>query len=97
MITIETFKDGTELKLFTADKKFTGYGHYQISVKMLYRGEEKTFKATTTNMEAIDASREAAKESWEESKIILYNTIQHQIEDEIQDWMNDVDDDLFLD
>lgn len=94
MITIKTFKDGTELILFSADKKFTGYGHYQISVELMYRGQEKTFKATTTNMEAIDDSRKAGVESWEEAKIILYEAIQYQIEEAVQDWMNDVDYDL---
>lgn len=94
MITIETFQDGTELKLSYADAKFTGYGHYQVSVELMYKGKEKTFKATTTNVEAIDASREAGIESWEDSKTLLYESVKYKIEDQVQDWMSEVDYDL---
>ncbi len=94
MITIETFQDGTKLWLFTADRRRVDYGHFQIEVELRYRGQGKTFRTTTTDMEAIDAAIGAEEESWEDSKLIMFETVKPQIEEKIQNWMNDVDYDL---
>ncbi|MDK7376011.1 hypothetical protein QP519_10740 [Weeksella virosa] len=91
MILLEKFENGTDLNLYSANASFSGYGHYKVEIELEYRGEYQKFTKTTTDMEAIDEAKELGVESWEDSKMRLYECVQHQIEDQVNDWMQDVD------
>lgn len=86
-----TTKTGTELRLNHASAAFSSYGHYTVEVELEYKGECKTFKKTTTNTEAIDEAKELGIDSWEAKTQRLYDAIEYAIDDNVQDWMQDVD------
>lgn len=64
---------------------FSGSGHYKIEVELMddYCNYKK-FSATTTNMRAIDESKEI---EGQEKDDFLYSIIENQIDDQVQEWL----------
>jgi hypothetical protein len=68
----------------TLQKRFSGYGHYKISIEI----DDKVYKATTSDMQAIDAAfdedydlvdpSDRCYESREEAQISLINEIKRK-------------------
>lgn len=80
--------NNTELKLMYASKMFSGHGHYKITVLFLNveSGENKSFTATTSHMPGIDAASEL--EDTDEKYLALYELIQNNIQENIEDWVS---------
>ena len=67
---------------------FSGYGHQKITVDLVYNGETKTFWEVTNNMPGYDAATELEGQEYYEA---LYDLIDRKIEDQVTEWMNEVD------
>lgn len=80
-----------DVDIYSANTYFSGYGHYRIEIEVVYKRQHKTFKHTTTNMEAIDNAKEAGLESWEDKVKILYDTAEDHIIEQIEEWKQQID------
>lgn len=88
MKTVNNATTGISFYLLHAYAIHAGHGHKKISVEVEFDGNKKTFSATTSNMPAYDnaidlRSREVDKEYYN----ALYNIAEHQIENQIGEWI----------
>lgn len=83
--------ENTELYINSAQAKFTGYGHYLVTVELCYKNKYKEFSRTITDMEAIDEAKELGIDSWEDEAQRLYDAISSKIEDNVNEWMQEID------
>lgn len=69
-----------------AEKTFTGYGHYKIKVELANDGynEFKLFSHTTTDMRGIGSAQELEGQEYYDA---LFNIIEYDIKDEIEEWL----------
>jgi hypothetical protein len=79
-----TLVDGKEVEIYYANARPSGYGHMTITIELLYNDEIGEFTATTDDMPAYD---EATDLEGEEKSLALYKIIEHQIEDEVTEWL----------
>jgi len=79
--------NNTELELTFASKMPSGHGHYKVTVSFLNfeTMETKDFTASTSNMRAIDAASEL---DGDEKYLCLYETIENDIQDLIEEWVS---------
>ena len=84
MATIEL--NGLKIEVYYANALTAGYGHKKIEVELRYKGEYKTFKATTNFMPGYDAAMDI--EDTEAKYVALYELIDTQIEDEVIEWID---------
>lgn len=87
-IELKDFQYGTGLELYYASSKFSGYGHYTITVELEYKGERKEFSRTTDDMPSYD---DATDLEGDEKDLAFYKIIERKIEDAVADWMAEVD------
>lgn len=90
MILLELYKDETSLFLLGAREGFKSYGTYQIEIELEYRGEKRTFKTLTNDMQLIDEAKEI--EDSDEKAEYLYKGVKSSIDSAIGEWIMDVDD-----
>ena len=82
-----TIITGNEVAINYAFSKLTGYGHHKIIVELDFAGEFKTFSKTTNNMPAFDEANDLeGEDKWE----ALYNIIANDIEDEVAEWIEEL-------
>lgn len=91
MKAIKKYDDGTELNLYHVQAVPSGYGHKLITVELEYRGKYAKFKSTTHDMSSYD---EANGMEGEDKQLAFYNMIDHKIQDELTEWMLEVDSNL---
>ena len=83
-IKINTF----DLDLYYAGQITAGYGHKKITVELCFEGEYKKFHAVTNNMYDFDSAENL--EDHEEKQMAYYNLIANQIEDQIIEWLEEI-------
>lgn len=79
--------NGNEIEITWANALTAGYGHKRITVELRYNGEHEAFSAVTDNMIDYDVAVEL---EGEEKYKALFNLIDYKIEDEIIDWVNEI-------
>jgi hypothetical protein len=82
--------ENTDLYINSAQAKFTGYGHYLVTVELYYKNKYKEFSRTITDMQAIDEAKELGIESWEDKAQRLYDAISSKIEDNVNEWIQEI-------
>ena len=86
---MNTFKttSGQDFTVDYASALPTGYGHKKITVQVIdENGNSKDFSATTSNMPNYD---EATNLEGQEKYEALFEIIEHQVEDEISEWIQE--------
>ena len=94
MKTLNTYAGDKEVSVNHANFNFAGRGRYNIEVELIYAGNQKTFKSSTTDLEAIDEVKEqtAASELFGEEKYEkLYDLITSDIEESVIEWIYDTE------
>lgn len=82
----------TEIEINYMNAEFAGYGHYKVTAEVLYNGKSKTFSHTTNNVKSIDEAKEVGAEQGSEAKYkVLWGIVEASIEDEILEFIDDVD------
>lgn len=76
-----------KVEIYYAMASFSGYGHKRITVELYYNGEYKEFKATTNNMPAYNEAMELEGPNRYRA---LYRIIEHQIFDEVCEWLDNL-------
>ena len=79
---------GKEISIHYANGLTAGHGHKKIEVEIEYKNEYKKFHATTSNMPSWDDAQDL---EGEEKYTALYEMIESQIEDEIAEWIMEID------
>lgn len=87
MKSITTLSTEKNVNVNYASSITAGYGHKKITVEIECDGEYKYFIATTNNMPAFD---EAQDLEGDEKYFALFEIIESQIEDEILDWLGEL-------
>lgn len=87
MKAIYTLNIEKKLNINYATSITAGYGHKKITVELECECEYKLFNATTNNMHAFD---EANYLEGEEKYLAFYELIESQIEDEILEWIEEL-------
>lgn len=87
-IELTDFHYGTGLELYYTYSRFSGYGNYTITAELEYKGERKEFSRTINEMPSYD---EATDLEGDEKELAFYNLIAYKIEDNVADWMAEVD------
>ena len=77
----------TDLEIFSTNAVSAGHGHKKITVELCYMGEYKIFSQTTSNMPDFDDAMNLEGEDKDEA---LFNIIEHQITDQIDEWIIEV-------
>jgi hypothetical protein len=80
--------NGTELEINYTQAITAGHGHKKITVELYFEGNYKTFTATTSNMPDYDDATDLEGEDKDEA---LFNIISRQIEDEISEWVMEIE------
>lgn len=80
--------NGTDLEINYTQALTAGHGHKKITVEFYFQGEYKTFSATTSNMPDYDDATDLEGEDKDEA---LFNIISYQIEDEISEWISEIE------
>lgn len=80
--------NGSDLEIFSTNAITAGHGHKKITVELYYKGEYKTFSATTSNMPDYDEATDLEGESKNEA---LFNIVSYQLKDQIDEWIIEVD------
>lgn len=88
---MKNFENQPEVELSSARSSFAGYGHHKITVDIKYKGKEKSFTKTTTDLEALEEAKELGVDSWEDGTNAMYEVIANGIEDQISEWIQEVD------
>ena len=78
----------TELEINYTQALTAGHGHKKITVELYLQGEYKTFSATTSNMPDYDDATELEGSDKDEA---LFNIISYKIEDEVNEWIVEVE------
>ena len=94
MKTLNTYAGDKEVSVNHANFSFAGRGRYNIEVELIYAGNQKTFKSSTTDLETIDEVKEqtAASELFGEEKYEkLYDLIASDIEESVIEWIYDTE------
>lgn len=87
---MKTFEiNEAQVELNYASAITAGYGHKEITAELCYEGEYKTFKAVTNNMPGYDDAQDI--EDYEEKQVALFELIVYKIEDDISEWISEVD------
>ena len=73
-----------EIEITFARHQFSGYGHREISVDIVFNGVQKTFKSVTSDLEGIYAADE---HEGDERYIRLYGRIETNIEERVAEWI----------
>lgn len=76
--------NGTDLEINYTNATTAGHGHKKITVELYFKGEYKTFSATTSNMPSYDDATELEGSDKDEA---LFNIISYQIEDQVEEWI----------
>lgn len=90
MKTLSTYAGDKEVSVNHANFIFAGRGRYNIEVELIYAGNKKTFRSSTTDLETIDeikAQTEASELFGEEKYEKIYNLIASDIEESIIEWI----------
>lgn len=75
-MTTFTTPSGISFTITFAKARFTYYGHYKISVDVLYEnGKEFTFVATTTDMPGVDAAFDLEGQERYEALFLLVTSV----------------------
>ncbi len=77
----------TEIEIYHASARPSGYGHKTITVELMYKGEAKEFSAITDNMPDYDAASEL---EGDEKRNALYKLIEHKISDSVDEWIEEL-------
>ena len=78
----------TELEINYTQALTAGHGHKKITVELYFKGEYKTFSATTSNMPDYDDATELEGEDKDEA---LFKIISYQLKDNIDEWIVEVE------
>lgn len=81
--------EGREVEIFHAAHRNAGFGHKRIFVELFYEDEYRTFSDVTNDMPGFDAAM--CTEDDDEQNFSLYSLIAAKMEDEIIEWMDEVD------
>lgn len=87
MKAITTLNTEKEVSLNYASSMTSGYGHKLISVELECNGEYREFSHTTNNM--LDFDRASDLEG-DEKYLALFNLIESDIEDEVIEWLSEL-------
>ena len=79
---------GVELEINSTRALSEGHGHKKITVDLYFCGEYRKFTATTSNMPEYD---EATELEGSEKDKALFSIISGQIEDEINEWILEIE------
>jgi hypothetical protein len=74
----------TDLEIYSANAIHAGYGHKKITVELYYNSNYREFIATTSNMPCFDEANEL---EGEDKEIALFNIIENQIEEQVNEWL----------
>lgn len=94
MKTLNTYAGDKEVYVNHANFSFAGRGRYNIEVELIYAGNQKTFKSSTTDLETIDEvkAQTAASELFGEEKYEkLYDLIASDIEESVIEWIYEIE------
>lgn len=89
MKTLKTFENGETLEINYANAMSAGSGHKRIEVELYYQGEYKKFDRVTSDMPGYDEAQDI--EDMEEKYEAYYNLIAYRIDDEVNDWIEKID------
>lgn len=89
LIELPTIAINSELELNYVSAKQSGYGHKTITVELFYKDQKKEFSHTTSNMPDYDDATDI--EDYEEKNRALYDLISYSIEDQIAEWIQEID------
>lgn len=77
----------TEIEIYHASARPSGYGHMEIKVELMHKDEYKEFAAITDNMPDYD---EANRLEGDEKRNALYKLIEHKISDSVDEWIEEL-------
>lgn len=77
----------TEIEIYHASAKPSGYGHKAITVELMYKGVTKEFTTTTDNMPNYDVATEL---EGDEKYNAMYKLIEHKISDSVDEWIKEL-------
>jgi hypothetical protein len=77
----------TEIEIYHASAKPSGYGHIEIKVELFLNGKFKEFSAITDNMPDYDAASEL---EGNEKCNALYKLIEHKISNSVDEWIEEL-------
>lgn len=77
-----------QIEILFTTKRFAGYGHYKVIVKLYCDGETKDFTATTTRLDLLEHADEL--ETVEEKNAAYYSAVKNQIEEAVTEWVESI-------
>lgn len=87
MKAITTLNTEKEVSLNYASSMTSGYGHKKITVELECEGEYKDFSATTNNMQGFDNANDL---EGDDKYIAFFELIESEIEEEIMEWLSEI-------
>lgn len=78
-----------EITPISYNKLPSGYGHYKLSIKIMYKSEFSTFNYTTTDMRIIDELNDL--EDYGEKVEMVFDHVINHIEEQVIEWVKSID------